>query len=170
MLTLTVAGKDVGAEIRHSIERSDSLPVKALLRSIQPIDRLELICNGKIIKSLDLRDRRAAPMLTESVAMEFVPTRSGWVAARAIFTAPDGRLRQAHTSPVYITVDDKPTASKRDAEHMIRWIDRLAEVARQPGRYETTEQRSHVLAVFQEARTVYETIASTAAQIWGDEL
>ena len=170
MLTLTVAGKDVGAEIRHSIERSDSLPVKALLRSIQPIDRLELICNGKIIKSLDLRDRRAAPMLTESVAMEFVPTRSGWVAARAIFTAPDGRLRQAHTSPVYITVDDKPTASKRDAEHMIRWIDRLAEVARQPGRYETTEQRSHVLAVFQEARKVYETIASTAAQIWGDEL
>lgn len=169
MLTLTVAGRDVGAEIQHSIERSDSIPVKALLRSIQPIDRLELIYNGEIIRSVDLSGRLSAPTLNESAALELVPTRSGWVAARAIFTAPDGCLRQAHTSPVYITVDGKPTASKRDAEYMIRWIDRIAEVARQPGRYETTEQRSQVLAVFQEARKVYENIAATAAQIWGDE-
>ena len=169
MLTLTAAGKDVGTEIRHSTERSGSLLVKAVLRSIQPIGRLELICNGRIIKTADLRDRLPASMLTESVAKEFVPTRSGWVAARAIFTAPDGCLRQAHTSPVYITVDGKPTASKRDAEFMIRWIDRLAEVARQPDRYETAEQRSQVLTVFQEARKVYENIASTAARLWDDE-
>ena len=96
--------------------------------------------------------------------MEFAPTRSGWIAARAIFAAPDGRLRQAHTSPVYIRVDGKPTASRKDAEYMIRWIDHLAEVAGTSGRYRTDDQRSKVLAAFQEARGVYDVIARRAVE------
>ena len=160
MLTLTAAGKDVGAEIRYSTQSRASIPVKALLRSIQPIDRLELIYNGRIIKGVDLKDQPASPTLRRSVTMDFAPTRSGWIAARALFVAPDGCLRQAHTSPVYITVDDKPTASRQDAEFMIRWLDRIAEIARQPDRYDTTDQTKHTLTLFQKARKVYENIAA----------
>ena len=99
-------------------------------------------------------------MLTESIVLAFRPKRSGWVAARCLFRSPDGRLRQAHTSPVYITVDGKPIASRQDAEFMIRWIDRLLGVSEKPGRYSSDEQRAEVQAMFHKAKQVYQNIAA----------
>jgi hypothetical protein len=77
-------------------------------------------------------------------------------------------LRQAHTSPVYVEVDGKPTAARVDAVFMIRWIDRLVEVAHEPDRYETTAQRDDVLAIYQKARDIYEGIARQGAALWSD--
>ena len=159
MLVLTVNGLDSGAEIRFSSKQSKPLLVKAQLRSIQPIDSLEIVSNGVVAKRISLKDRMPSPLLKESVAMAFKPLRSGWVAARALFKSPDGRLRQAHTSPVYITVDGRPTASKKDAEFMMRWLDRLVEVSERPGRYTSDEKRAEVQAIFRRARRIYENIA-----------
>jgi len=167
MLALTANGLDCGAEIRYSSAASKPIRIEARLRSIQPIDSLELIANGKAIKSVSLKDRPSSPVLEESIELAFEPRRSGWVAARTIFTGPDGRLRQAHTSPVYITVDGKPTASKADAEYMIRWIDRLLQVAEKPGRYKTDAERSQVQSLYQQARQKYQDIARQAAESWG---
>ena len=100
--------------------------------------------------------------------LTFRPQRSGWVAARAIFVGPDGHLRQAHTSPVYITVDGKPTASKRDAECMTHWIDRLLQVIEKPDRYQSDMERAEVRAIFQKARQKYEDIALKAEEFWPD--
>ncbi|MHC4116993.1 MAG: CehA/McbA family metallohydrolase [Planctomycetota bacterium] len=168
MLVLTANGLDCGSEIEYSMEGDDPIWIKADLRSIQRIDSLELLFNGKVVKRADLDDERPSPILRESLAMGLKPLRSGWVAARATFTSPDGHLRQAHTSPVYVTVDGKPTASKADAEYMIRWIDRLLEVSDTPGRYESDDRRRQTQAVFKEARGIYENIARRAVQVWGD--
>ena len=167
MLTLTADGKGCGAEIQFSTSHSKPLRVEARLRSIGPVDRLDIICNGEVTKMIELKGRSISSLLEESITMELAPTRSGWIAARAISTAPDGRPRQAHTSPIYVRVDGKPTASKKDAEYMVRWIDRLAEIARTPGRYPSDDQRSGVLTTFQEARGVYEAIARRAAETRG---
>lgn len=167
MLILTADGLDCGSEIRCSATASKPIRIEARLRSIQPIDSLELIANGKVIKTVSLGGRLSSPMLEESIAMAFEPRRSGWVAARAIFTAPDGHLRQAHTSPVYISVDGKPTASKADAEYMIRWIDHLTQVADKPGRYKSDAERSQVQAIYRQARQKYQDIARQAAELWG---
>jgi len=175
MLILTADGLDCGAEIRYSTATGKPVQIEARLRSIQPIDSLELVANGKVIKSVSLKDRSSSPLprkesrgLEESIELAFEPRRSGWVAARAIFTAPDGRLRQAHTSPIYISVDGKPTASKADAEYMIRWIDRLVQVADKPGRYKSDAERSQVQALYQQARQKYQDIARLAVELWGD--
>jgi len=165
--SLSGAG-DCGSEIRYSTATSKPIRIEAKLRSIQPIDSLELVSNGKVIKSVNLKDRPPSPALEESIVLAFEPRRSGWVAARAIFTSPDGHLRQAHTSPVYITLDGKPTASKTDAEYMIRWIDRLLQVTDKPGRYKTDTERSQVQAFYQQARQKYQDIARKAAEFWGD--
>jgi hypothetical protein len=109
-----------------------------------------------------------SPVLKETLVLSNKPKRSGWIAARAIFRSPDGRLRQAHTSPIYITVDDKPTASKTDAEVMMRWIDQLLEVSKKPGRYSSDTQRRETQAIFKQARQKYKTIAQTAQQTWSD--
>ena len=166
MLILTANGLDSGAEIQYSADDDKPIIVKTELRSIQPIDSLELISNGKVIKRVDLSDRSISGVLTESLVLELRPKRSGWVAARCLFTAPDGHLRQAHTSPVCITVDGKSIASRRDAEFMIRWIDRLLDISEKPGRYRSGEQRAEVQAIFHEARQVYQDIARTAVELW----
>jgi len=169
MLILTADRLDSGAEIRYSTSNSKAIDVKAELRSIQPIDSLELIYNGKVVKKISLKGRTPAPVLKQSIALSLRPQRSGWVAARAIFTNVDGRLRQAHTSPVYIVVDGKATASKRDAEYMIRWIDRIMEVSEQPDRYQCEEERAKVQAVFRQAKQIYQNIAQTAVNLWGKD-
>ncbi|MBL7187447.1 MAG: CehA/McbA family metallohydrolase [Phycisphaerae bacterium] len=168
ILILTADGADSGAEIQYSMSGNEPIWIKADLRSIQRIDLLELVYNGKVIKRVNLDDETPSPVLRESASMGLKPLRSGWVAARATFASPDGHLRQAHTSPVYILVDDKPIASKNDAEYMIRWVDRLIEVSNKPGRYNSDEQRIQTQAIFKEARSVYENIAQKAANVWGD--
>ncbi len=168
ILILTANGLDCGEEIQYSMSGNEPIWIKAELRSIQRIDSMELLFNGKVIKRTDLDDERPSPILRESVAMGLKPLRSGWVVARATFTSPDGHLRQAHTSPVYVTVDGKPTASKADAEYMIRWIDRLLEVSNKPGRYESEDRRMQTQAIFKEARDIYEEIALRGAKVWGD--
>jgi hypothetical protein len=160
ILILTANGMDCGAKIRCSASDSKPILVKADLRSIEPIDSLELIYNGNILKTVNLKDRSFPPVLKESIVMELRPKRGGWIAARCVFRAPDGHLRQAHTSPIYFTVDGKPTASAKDAEYMIRWIDRLLEVSAGPGRYRSDKERSQVRSVFTKARHVYEAILS----------
>jgi hypothetical protein len=168
MLIFTANGLDPGEEISYSTRRSEPIVLKAELQSIRSIDCLELICNGQVIDRTDLSGKDWSSDHQVSVVTKFAAKRSGWVAARAIFRASDGRLRQAHTSPIYVTVNGKPTASKADAEFMMRWIDRLVEVARQPDRYQTVAQRADVLAIYREAKDVYEEIARRAAEAWGD--
>ena len=136
------------------------MSIKAELRTIEPVDSLELIHNGNIVKTVNLKDPSLIPLLKESIVTELRPMRSGWVAARCVFRTPDGRSRQAHTSPTYITVDGKPTAFARDAEYMIRCIDRLLVVSNKLGRYRSDNERSEVQAVCTKARQVYEEILS----------
>jgi hypothetical protein len=168
ILVLTANGLDTGAEIQYSITRSQPILIRAGLRSIQAIDSLELLYNSKVIKKVDLSSRVPSPILEESTVLELKPLRSGWVVARAIFTSPDGHLRQAHTSPVYVTVDGKPTVSKNDAEFMIRWIDRLLNVSKKPNRYQSEGERTETQKIFKEARNIYENIARKAVEIWGE--
>ena len=168
MLTLTANGLDSGAVIEYPMDSDEPVWIKAELRSIQRIDSLELLYNGKVIKRVSLEEEELSPILRDSATLGLKPLRSGWVAARATFTSPDGRLRQAHTSPVYVTVDGKPIASKADAEYMIRWIDRLIEVSNRPGRYRSDDERMRTQAIFKEARDVYENIVRKAVEVWGN--
>jgi len=166
MLILTANGLDSGATIQYSTGKSEPIQIKAQLHSIQPLSSLELIYNGKIVRQINLDDKVPSPLLKRSIELKLKPNRSGWVVARAVFTAPDGFLRQAHTSPVYIAVDSKPTASKQDAEYMISWIDRLIKVSEKPGRYPSGEERKKAQVVFRKAQQIYRDIATTAVELW----
>ena len=160
MLVLTVDGQDVGATIHRSSQGSSPLRVRAELNSIQRIEAMELIHNGQILERMVLSDVRGSPVLSRVLETRLSPKRSGWIVSRALFRRADGTLHQAHTSPVYIKVDDKPIAFRSDAEYMIRWIDRILEVSRQPARYKSEQDRSDTQAIFGEARLIYERIAA----------
>ena len=169
MLTLTADGQEMGATIKYETQSGKPLNVIARLQSIEPIERLEILHNDKVISRVDFNGRSVTGLFRRVHAARIEPKRSGWVAARAIYrNVHDGHLRQAHTSPIYIEVDGKPTASKRDAEYMIRWIDRLVQVSNAPKRYESDADREVAQGLFVQARQAYEQIARTAEEVWGD--
>ena len=69
-------------------------------------------------------------------------------------------------------VDNKPIALARDAGYMIRWIDRLVEIARDKSdsiRFPDEGARNEVLSDYAEARSKYEQIKQDAQDTWGDE-
>jgi hypothetical protein len=164
ILILTANDMDTGSKIDYSSGSGEPIRVNAALRTIEGVDSLELIYNGEILRTVNLKDRSFSPLLSESMVMELRPEHSGWIAARCVFRGPDGHLRQAHTSPVYITVDGKPTASAKDARYMIRWIDRLLEVSAKPERYRSEKERSKVQSAFIKARGVYEAILQNSTE------
>ncbi len=167
-LFLTVNGKPLGSTIKIEKNAPESLEVSAELQSIQPIDSLEIIQNGAVIKHADLQGRQPSPILKETLELTVRPERSGWIAARAVYRDGPGNPRQAHTSPIYVILDGKPVAFKRDALYMTRWTDQLLALADRPGRYDSAEHRQSARSVFQQARSVYMDIAHTAEQAWGD--
>lgn len=169
MLSLTVDGKEVGATLSLDSGRARPLRVRAAVQAIETLESLEIIHNGRVVASRDLAGEASDAVLNTNLEETMTPNRSGWIASRALFRAPDGRLRQAHTSPVYLVLDDKPTASAADARYMLRWIDRLVEVAEsEPGRFPDIEARDTVLTAYAEARIRYEQIIDLAQEHWGD--
>jgi hypothetical protein len=168
MLSLTVDGREVGSVLKRPAGGGPPLRVAARVRAIERLETLQLIHNGRVVRRQDLSGERADPALDRSVRWTVRSQRSGWLAARALYRNARGLRRQAHTSPVYVVVDARPTAHKADAEYMIRWIERLEAVARAPGRFASDERRRDVLADYAKARAVYEGIARAAGELWGD--
>ena len=167
MLTMSVDGEPLGATIRRSAGDASLLSVKVRVRSIDRLESIDLVADGRVIRQAYLRDSDVAPIANdrhpvseEILHWDVVAPRSGWMAARALFRAPDGWLRQAHTSPVYIAVEGSPASHRADALYMIRWIDRLLEISSRPGRFSSEADRQQVQAVYRRAKSVYEKLAA----------
>ena len=78
-------------------------------------------------------------------------------------------LRQAHTSPVYVSIDEKPVASKNDAMYMLQWIDQMAAIAKtQADHFPDDQARRATLEIYAEARAKYEQVLQHAELHWGD--
>lgn len=169
MLTIDAGGQTMGATISRSWTENKQIKIVTTVRSIEALESLQIIHNGRVVASLNLLKDKPSPVLQRELMHELLPQRSGWVAARAIFRAPDGLLRQAHTSPIYVSVENKPIAFVEDAEYMLRWIEVLTDIAQsQPDRFPTTAAQEDLLATYGEARVKYEQIVNDAKRHWGD--
>lgn len=159
MLTMTADGQELGSVI--DIQSKDNKPIKVRthVRSIERLESLQLIHNGKVVESIDLANMDVPQPIDHTQTWQVRAIQSGWIAARTLFRAPDKRLRQAHTSPIYFIVDKQPIAQRDDALYMIRWIDRLVEIAKGADWFPLESDRQAVLNTYARARAVYEGIA-----------
>jgi hypothetical protein len=169
MLDLTADGEGLGATVSRSSTGAIPVQLHTTVQSIVPLESLQIVHNGLVIASTKLIGESPNPVLVEQLSYDLLPVRSGWVAARAFFRAEDGLLRQAHTSPIYLSIDGKPIAFADDAEFMLRWLDRLESIARrQPDRYPTEAAREAVLDDLSQARARYREIVKYAEAHWGN--
>ncbi len=141
LVLLQVEGKEPGDEIRLGAGKH-SLRVRVEVRSITPVETVEVLWNGKVVG----KGRE------QTVTVE----GSGWVAARVIAKYGRHPLRVpqpfAATMPVWVTVDGKPVRSRQDAEYFVGWLDQTLERALAQGPWNNEEEKAGVRKLYGEAR------------------
>ena len=146
MLFLTVDGKEPGDVLPLAEKGRRSVRVHAQVSSRTPMDRLEVILNGKTIRSIEGSGKLEADFTVDV-------GHSGWFAARA-FEKPDRTVRFAHTSPVYVGA-----TPARDPEALVRlreWIDAYVEqVKALPADSLNADQKEQWLSMCRRARDSY---------------
>ncbi|MCZ6674816.1 MAG: CehA/McbA family metallohydrolase [Verrucomicrobia bacterium] len=169
MLTLSADGQIMGTTISRTSKDPQPIHLLTTVRSIESLESLQIVHNGRVVASLNLIKKDPAPVLEEELRHALLTNRSGWIAARVFYRAQDGLLRQAHTSPIYVSIDEKPIANIEDAQYMLRWIEVLEAIAREhPDRFPTKTEQEAVLANYDEARGIYSQIIRDAQDHWGD--
>ncbi len=161
VIFLTVDGKEPGDDLHFPDGSPHKVRVKATVRTRVPLEKLEIVVNGRPVIS------NPAGQNETSIEKEILVAKSSWIAARAL--GPWSRLvlndvqAFAHTSPVYVSVGDKPIASAEDARFWIGWIDQLIAQVNDRGRFSTAERRKEVIELFRRAQERYRKIASQGA-------
>jgi hypothetical protein len=155
LLGLEVDGKPPGSEIELPAGGA-KIHVQGFMRSIVPIDHLQVVQQGKVIRELPLRgDRRSA-----DVDFSLQVTTPGWVLLRAWNEHADPDIYDiypyATTSPVFMTQHGVDLHCGKDADYFIAWVDRLAADAKDHPDYNNAAERELTLAQIGAARKVYE--------------
>lgn len=153
LLGFTLGGKAVGETL--VVARAASIAFTARIRSIVPLDKAQVVCNGKPVRELTLDATRK-----EATSEGTLPVQaSGWCVVRA-FTAHAeypvlDNFVYATTSPVYVSIAGTPPRSPEDARYFIAWIDHLSRATAAYPDWNSPAEKSTVLATLAEARKVY---------------
>jgi len=154
LLELTLGGQRVGDELKFETGPA-AVPFTAKLRSVVPVDHLEVVCNGKIVQSLL---KQAAD--TADFHGEIRLAESGWCVLRAWSEKAEYPVMDAYayatTSPVYVTIAGKRAYSEEAAKYFVAWIDRAIEVSSGYPDWNSAEEKQMVLKRLREARGIYE--------------
>ncbi|MBS1841472.1 MAG: CehA/McbA family metallohydrolase [Acidobacteria bacterium] len=155
LINFTLGKEMVGNELKLP-GPGDAVSFTAHLRSVVPMDHLEIVCNGKVAKNLPLDGKRDAADFTGAIP---VP-ESGWCVLRTWSEKPEYPVMDSYayatTSPVYITVGNKKPNSPDDANYFAAWIQRTIEVTEKYPDWNSAAEKDLVLRRLHEAKKVYE--------------
>ncbi len=153
LLGLDVNGTPPG----YSANAAGKTRVRVAMRSPVAMDHLELVQNGRVIKSFELADERRRFDWNGDVDLE-----AGWVLLRAWNDKADPWVLDlypyATTSPVYI--DGPAPPAPEDAAYFSAWMDRVVEAANARGGWNSEQEKADTLAYLEEARAKYRALAT----------
>lgn len=155
MIGLNVDGQGPGTQINLQAG-SHQLSFDGFLRSIVPVDHLELVMNGEVIRSFALDESRTSLDVSGSIPVE----HSGWLLLRAwnedAHPLVFDQYPYATTTPVYVSVGDKAPRSPADADYFIAWIERIRETVQSHSDYNSDNERDSILANLAAAEREFE--------------
>jgi TolB protein len=154
LIGFKLGGKEVGGDVRIATG-GNQVRYKAWLRSFVPVDRLEIICNGNVVKDLKLFPDRQSSDAEGDIAL----WQSGWCLLRAISDKAEHPVLDAYpyatTSPIYVTIAGSPAKSPSDAAYFVAWVDRLIEAAKAHKDWNADTEKETVLDQLHQAREIY---------------
>ncbi|MCC6930249.1 MAG: CehA/McbA family metallohydrolase [Gemmatimonadaceae bacterium] len=151
LVEFTLAGRSAGDSVVLPAG-THQLRATVRLRSYVAVDSLEIVRNGEVVARLrpGSRGTRADTAVTLAVS------ESGWYLARAFAARSRHPVLDLQplgtTSPVYVTVGNRPIRSARDARYFLRWVDRLRANATAFTAWNDLRERDHVIAMLDAAR------------------
>jgi Tol biopolymer transport system component len=155
LIGLTVNGQAPGNEVALESE-GKVVSFAGALRSIVPVDHLELVQNGQVIQSFTLEGERTSADVSGTVKLE----GPGWLLLRAWNDSANPLIFDiypyATTSPVYVSIVGQTMRSPNDAEYFIAWIDRIRESVEAHTDYNNDGERTRILSNLDRATRVYE--------------
>jgi Tol biopolymer transport system component len=158
LLGFSLAKRGLGETIELA-PGEHQVPFTAGMRSIVPIDHLEIVCNGQVVRELALE----APGQSADVQATIPLSASGWCLLRAWSEKPEHPVLDlypyATTSPIYVQVAGSPLRSSADAAYFLAWIDRLQQAAEANRDWNDAEEKTEVLDLLGNARKVYAQLA-----------
>jgi len=135
-------------------------PLRVSMRSPVAMDHLELVQNGKVIRSFNLKGDRRRYDSTGTIELK----ETGWVVLRAWNDAahPDvlDLYPYATTSPIYIDLTAVPPAPD-DAAYFLAWMDRVVQAAEARGGWNHEGERTATLEYLSAAREKFRALAGT---------
>jgi hypothetical protein len=154
LVGLTVEDQPPGSEIALA-NGGGELRYKGFLRSIVPIDHLELVMNGNVVRTIVL-DRSRTRADFEGTLQ--VP-ESGWLLARAWNDAAQPLIFDlypyATTNALFFRSPSATPHCGPDADYFIAWLDRLEAAASTHDGYNTPAERDLTLEEIRDARRVF---------------
>jgi TolB protein len=155
LLGFTLAGKLPGDELRLPAGGRD-IQFSAWLRSFVPVDHLQVVCNGKVVRELELDATRE----NATVAGSLPPSTRGWCLLRALAEQPEMPVLDAFpyatTSPLYLSGAGSKLKSPEDAQFFLAWIDHMLASTESNPNWNTPAEKTAVLDILRRARAVYE--------------
>ncbi len=155
-LFIEVDGQPPGATV-HA-KPGEDITVNIRWKSHYPIERIELINDGKVVKSY-------VPKVEEtegSLEYELSVHADGWIAARLGSTFRDSFAQPvwAHTSPVYVDVGGVKSAVRMEAAAiLVNEIETSMDWVRSKGRFYSDSQRNEIIDLFLQAQELYRGVA-----------
>ena len=154
LVAFTLSGKGPG-DVLDVPAAGAEVAIAASLRSIVAVDHLEVVCNGEVVRAIDLPEGRDRVDFEGTIAVR----DPGWCVLRAWNEGPSERVLDSYpyatTSPVYVTVAGREPRSPEDDRYFIRWIERIRESVEAHTDWNNPEEKVAVLKMLDEAREVY---------------
>ena len=154
LLGFSLGGKQLGDEVALPAGEN-KVKFTAWLRSFVPVDHLQVICNGEVVRDLKLNGDRETADVEDTIPL----SRSGWCLLRAWSEKAEHPILDmypyATTSPIYVKVAGSNPQSAEDAAYFVAWIDRMIDAAKSNPDWNTEAEKAAVLETLTSAREVY---------------
>jgi hypothetical protein len=155
MLLVQVNGQQPGHTFKPAPADSLEYHVRGTVLGEQPLERIEIVVNGEVIRTIKPANRRTERGSHESAIDEKLKIdRTSWLAVRCFEDRPDRRVRFAHSGPFHVEVAGKPLRPRRqEVEFLIKRVeDQLARSADELPKAALDEYREALRAYQQLAR------------------
>ncbi len=150
LLEVSIDGHVPGAQMIWDGPLNATVGIQA--RSQNPLDRIEIVFNGHVIRSFS-----AGANTVFVTAVNLTITEPGWLAVRC-FEPITNTVRYAHSSPFYFLRDGKLPVKRAAVQKWADYIFRLA-ASVDPSGYPSREAYEKAQRTFREAEAIYRKLA-----------
>jgi len=154
LIFIDVDGHQPGDEIKVAADASPNMHMKVDVASIVPVDSLQIIVNGDMVKTIA---RTGADSGKISFDGQIPVPDGGWVAARVI----GGKSKLigddyafAHTGPVYVVRGGKPYVRASDVQFLSQTVDAIW-TRTERSRWRSEAEKGRFKATLDSAKAVY---------------